>query len=565
MTAIPLHPIRLAAIALSLAIAPAQAAELKIDHSYVDLKSPAYKRFKGWVDAAVSGRPGYEFSAVDAVTMAKLTALGRYCDTAVGMVQQQVDEAYARIAEGRRPAVAGDSYLEAGPMIGALAMTWATCGERIAEDQRPRWSAYADRTIANIWSPKDARWGDAAAEWTGWSIDNPGNNYYYSFVEATMTWALASNNETLLQFVADRKLKPLQAYFAELPGGGSLEGTGYGAAHMRLFSLYRIWKDSTGVDLANANPHASDSILFWVHATLPTLDRFAPIGDQSRVSMPEIFDYHRRLVLEARILSNDDKARAAAAWWLDAIALKQMSQGFNFRYDLLPAGEPGPPPAALAYHATGTGHVFARTGWTRDAMWFGFNAGPYLESHAHQDQGAFTLYAGDWLAVTENIWSHSGIQQGTDVHNVVRFVRNGNTIRQREGTVSRLEVERLDAATGEARLHADLTPAYAKGAGVESWKRTVEFSGRRLRVHDTFARSADTEAIFQVNVPVQPSFDGREAKAGKLRIKVLAPEDARLSALEWSTLDKAEFRSGWRLDVVGSGNEFIVELSDDAP
>ena len=559
----PIYRIAMGALVLVLGTAPVHADALRIDYSHVDLKSAQYKRFKSWVDAAVSGSPGYAFSAVDAVTMFKLTTHGRYCDTAVGMVQQQVDEANAKIAAGRRPDVAGDSYLEAGPMIGSLALTWEACGERISDEQRAQWSVYAEQAIANIWNHKAARWGETAAEWTGWSVDNPGNNYYYSFVEATMTWALATDSAKWLEFLRTKKLPPLKAYYAELPGGGSLEGTGYGAAHMRLFSLYRIWKDSTGEDLANASPHLSDSIRFWIHATMPTLDRFAPIGDQSRVSVPEIFDYHRRLVLEARILSNDEAARAAASWWLHAISLKQMSQGFNYRHDLLPAGDAGEAPAELVYHATGTGHVFARTGWNRDAMWLGFNAGPYLESHAHQDQGGFTLFAGDWLAVTEHIWSHSGIQQRTDVHNVVRFVRNGNAIRQREGTVSTLQVERIEQATGEVHLKADLTPAYAKGAGVESWKRAIDFAGRTLTVHDTFARSADTLAIFQVNVPVKPSFEGREAKAGKLRIKVLKPEDATLTALEWPTLDKAEFRSGWRIDVQGSGNEFLVELSDD--
>lgn len=549
---------------LAAAAATTSAEELKLDLSFVDARSPAYSRFKGWVDQAVSGSPGYGFSAVDAATMYSLTSIGRYCDTAVRMVQEQVDEANARIAQGQRPAVAGDSYLEAGPMIGALALTWKTCGERLNDEQRAQWPAYAERTIANIWNPKGARWGDTPAEWTGWSIDNPGNNYYYSFVEATMTWALASNSTKWLELLRKDKLPPLKAYYAELPGGGSLEGTGYGAAHMRLFALYRTWKDSTGEDLANASPHLSDSIRFWVHATMPTLDRFAPIGDQSRVSMPEIYDYHRRLVLEARVLSNDDDARAMASWWLGSISVKQMTHGFNYRHDLLPAGKAGDPPAERVYLAKGTGHVFARTGWDRDAMWFGFNAGPYLESHAHQDQGAFTLFAGDFLAVTENVWSHSGIQQGTDVHNLVRFERDGATIRQREGTMSTLRIVRSDAARGEVEIEADLTPAYAKGAGVDSWKRSVDFSGRMLKVHDTFATSADTKATFQVNVPTRPVIDGREARAGKLRVKVLKPEDATLTTLDWSTRDQAEFRSGWRLDVAGSGNEFVVELSDDA-
>jgi hypothetical protein len=560
------NPIQRALLVASIAASnvAAHAAELKLDLSFVDTKSAAYSRFKGWVDQGVSGSPGYEFSAVDAAMMFQLTSIGRYCDTAVRMVQEQVDAAKARIDQGQRPAVAGDSYLEAGPMIGALALTFETCGERLNDDQRTQWSAYAEQTIANIWNPKGARWGDTPAEWTGWSIDNPGNNYYYSFVEATMTWALASDSTKWLEVLRNDKLPPLKAYYAELPGGGSLEGTGYGAAHMRLFALYRTWKDSTGEDLANASPHLNDSIRFWVHATMPTLDRFAPIGDQSRVSMPEIYDYHRRLVLEARVLSNDEAVRAMASWWLGSISVKQMTHGFNYRHDLLPAGKAGDPPADRVYHATGTGHVFARSGWDRDAMWFGFNAGPYLESHAHQDQGAFTLFAGDFLAVTENVWSHSGIQQGTEVQNLVRFERNGATIRQREGTVSTMRIVRSDPATGAVEIEADLTPAYAKGAGVDAWKRSVAFSGRTLNVHDTFAKSADTKATFQVNVPLQPTIEGREARAGKLRVKVLKPEDATLSALEWSTRDKAEFRSGWRLDVEGSGNEFVVELTDDA-
>ena len=36
---------------------------------------------------------------------------------------------------------------------------------------------------------------------------------------------------------------------------------------------------------------------------MPTRDRFAPIGDQSRSSIPELYDYHENLVHEAVALS----------------------------------------------------------------------------------------------------------------------------------------------------------------------------------------------------------------------------------------------------------------------
>lgn len=548
-------------LALALVGTDVQAA-LRIDYSYVDLKSDAYRRFKAWVDAAVAGNPGYAFSASDAATMFMLTSQEKYCALAIDLVDAQVAAAEERIGNGQRPAVAGDSYLEAGPMISSLALTLEACGAKILDTQRTRWSAYAEQTLTNIWNPAGARWGKTAAPWSGWSIDNPGNNYYYSFVEATMYWALTSESEQWLRLLREDKLPALQAYFAKLKGGGSLEGTGYGTAHMRLFALYRVWRDSTGDDLANASSHVNDSILFWVHATLPTLDRFAPIGDQARVSIPEIYDYHRRLLLEARQLSRDEPTRSIASWWLHGISTRRMHHGFNERFNLLPAGRGGSPPDTLVYHAEGTGRLFARTSWEKTAAWFAFNAGPYLESHAHQDQGSFTLFSGDWLAVTENIWTHSGIQQGTETNNVLRFVRNGANIRQREGTISSMRITHLDPASGEVQATADLAPAYADD-GVRSWKRSIDFANHRLLVHDVFKTTPDTTAIFQINVPKKPVLNGQEARAGKLRIKVLSPENASLSTLEWSTRDAAEFKSGWRIDIRGSDTEFLVEMAFD--
>src|SRR5688500_7326012 len=446
------------------------AAGIALNLDYVDRKSPAFGRFRRWVDAAVGGNPGYAFAAGDAAILYRLTQKQAYCDLAVRMVEQQVAEAEAAIAGGGKPPISGDSYLEVGPRIADLSLAMDTCKEQIDATQRKRWSDYAEQAVWNVWNHGSAKWGDRPHPWTGWSVDNPGNNYYYSFVEATMYWALASGSSKWMSFLRDKKLPPLQAYYAKLPGGGSLEGTGYGAAHMRLFSIYRLWRDATGQDLANANPHVSDSIAYWVHATVPTLDRFAPIGDQSRNSVPELYDYHRRLVLEARQLTREPAALAMSSWWLDSIAVRQMSGGFNSRYDLLAAGDGGAPPTALSYYAQGTGHLFARTGWDKDAMWVSFVAGPYNESHAHQDQGSFTLFARDWLVATENIWSHSGIQQGTEVHNVVRFERNNASasqcaaprgdviVHQCESPQSRSSVKFEPGADGAFTTLADLTP-----------------------------------------------------------------------------------------------------------
>lgn len=541
-------------------------AAITIDLSYVNQTSAEYLRFKNWVDQAVAGQPGYAFSATDAVTMYRLTGQQPYANLAIAMVEAQVVAAEAKIASGLPPGVSGDSYLHVGSMIGDLALTLDWCSALIPPAQRARWSVYAEQAVWNIWHPSQAQWGGTVHSWSGWSINDPANNYYYSFLQATMYWALATsdsaNASIWTQLLQNDKLPALTAYFASIDGGGSEEGTAYGLSHRSVFSLYRVWRDSTGVDLAGLNGHLDSSIAWWIHATVPSLDRVAPIGDQARVSEPVIYDYHRDLMLEARAMSTHAEARDDAAWWLHSISNQTMESGFNYRHNLLPNGSGGTPPATLTYHASGTGQLFTRTGWDTGAMWLQFSAGPYVQSHAHQNQGSFTLFEGDWLAATENMWTHSGIQQVTEVHNLVRFVRSGTTVPQRVGSTSSMVV--TPGAGGDVHVVANLTPAYDGNAAVQSWQRTLNFTHRTLSVHDQFSLGSNTSAVFQINVPVQPVIVGRTATAGNLRVRVISPATATLSALDWTTLTQTgveTYRSGWRIDISGGASEYVVELS----
>lgn len=558
-----LHRWALAAwLAASLAPLAAQAAIPVTLLDYVDTASPAYARFKGWVDPVVfDGASRYAFSATDAAYMAVLDGDPAYCTHAVGMVESQVAAAEAAMSPTTRPEIAGDSYLEVGPMIRDLALAHDWCAAQTTPAQRARWAAYAQQAVWNVWNHEDASWGGHPHPWSGWSVDDPGNNYYYSFVEATMYWSLASGDTAWRSFLETQKLPPLTAFFAALPGGGSREGTGYGLAHQRLFELYRLWHAATGTDLAAQSTHARDSIDFWIHATVPSFDRYAPIGDLARESYPNLFDYHRNLVLQARALTGDAAFRERASWWLARISVPRMSQGFNYRHDLLPAGGDGSAPGARHYLATGTGNLFARSGWDADAIWMHFIAGPYDQSHAHQEQGGFTLFARDFLAVSENVFSHSGIQQGTEVHNVLRFVQDGATVPQREGTTSSLAVS-VDAG-GAVVATANLTPAYGGSPAVVSWQRELRFAGRTLRVHDTYATGPGTTAVFQVNTPVLPVVAGTTARAGGLLVRVLAPANPVMSVVDWTTVDGAEFGSGYKLEIRGGSGEYLVELVDD--
>ncbi|MET0224921.1 MAG: heparinase II/III family protein [Dokdonella sp.] len=547
-------------------------AEVTIDLSYVDTNSSEYSRFKNFVDYAVlhPDNPGYLFAAADAAYMFKLTNQAQYCSLAVQLVDAQVTTAEQAISGGGAPPVAGDSYLQSGPMISDLAITYDWCAAQTTSSQRTRWSAYAQQTVWNIWNYQSATWGGRPYPWTGWSTDNPGDNYYYSFLAATMYWALAddasicSGNTTCRDFLAAQSIPDLETYFSNLPDGGSREGTGYGVSHKNLFLLYRMWRDSTQQNIADENSHLTDSILYWTHATVPTLDQFAPFGDQSRSSQPILYDYHRHLMLEAHRMTDDPSAASVATWWLDHISVPQMTSSFNYRYDLLPAGAAGAPPADLYYHALGTGHLFARTGWDTGAMWLAFAAGPYVESHAHQDQGSFTLYQNTWLAVTENIWSHSGIQQGTEVANVVRFNKaDGSIIPQRTNTTSTLAITSTGSG-GAVEATADLTPAYGSGSNVSSWTRDINFANRSLTVHDHYSVSNGATGTFQINVPTQPTVSGNTITAGGLTVQVLTPSNPTITLVNWSQAN-SDYNSGWRIDIGGGAGEYLVQLSAAAP
>ncbi|KAB2965624.1 MAG: hypothetical protein F9K18_06390 [Thermoanaerobaculia bacterium] len=549
----------------ALAAAPARA-DVGLSLAFVDPASPAFVRFRAWVDLALGGPPPYGFAAVDAAYVARVLGPGpgdAYCELAVATVEAQVVEAEAAIAAGQRPPVAFDSYLEVGAMIGDLGVVYDWCAADTTPAQRARWAAYAEQAVWNVWHHAQASWGGVPHPWSGWATTDPGNNYHFSFLEATMTWALASDSAAWLDFLTLERLPPLVAYFAQLPGGGSREGTGYGVAQMRLFYLYRLWRDSTGEDLSALSTHLADSIDYWIHASVPALDRYAPIGDLARESYPWLYDFHRRLVLEARAMATDPALRARASWWLHHISIDEMTSGFNLRHDLLPAGATEQAPAALRHHSTGTGHLFARSSWQPDAVWASFVAGPYDQSHAHQDQGAFNLFAGDFLAVTENVFSHSGIQQGSEVHNTLRFERDGAIVGQRE-SINAMAV--AGGAGGRTVAVADLTAAFAGTGALVAWQRTITLDGAGLLVDDTFDAAPDVTAFFQVQVPVEPAIAGDRVVAGDLTVVPILPAGATVSLLDWSSVDPVEFPSGWRIQIAGagpgvpSGERYVVRL-----
>lgn len=522
---------------------------LNQDLSYIDMNSPKWNSFISFVNAALTGNP-YGFSAKDAVLAYRMTGNQAYATLALNKVESQVVAAEAAISAGQRPAVAGDSYLEVGDYISDLAMTYTFCNPTQA--QRTRWAAYADQTIFNVWNYNVATWGGVSYPWSGWSVNDPGNNYYYSFCMATMTWALAANRPQWLNLLRTNKFPALTTYMGNLTGGGSREGTGYGVAHKFMFDVYQIWLDSNQGDLGGANSHLTDSIKFWIHATMPTRNKYQPIGDLARDSYPNMFDYHRELILKARHMTHDNTQKNDASWWLNNISVSQMSQGFERRFDLYPAGSNlTTPPSDLTYYANGTGNLFSRTSWNTDATYFHFIAGIYDQSHAHQEQGAFTLFKNDFRTVSSNIFSPSGIEQDVIHHNVLKFMNGGSVIRQNEGQAT---MTHTVGANGNVSASANLK-GIMNNSNVVSWVRNVDFVNGVLTVRDNYATNNGVTAVFQAITPTQPTRNGNIITTNGLRIQVVTPTNPTINIVSTG------FGDSYRIDISGGSGTYEVILT----
>jgi hypothetical protein len=539
---------------------------------------PEATRFMTMVDGQLGGADYYAFSAADAALAYQLSGKAEYAEYAITMTDAFVTGEEAHAAAGENAEVASDSYLYVGELVGDVALTYDWCFDRLTEPQKTRWIAYANQAVWNVWHHDEAKWGKDSYPWSGWSVDNPSNNYYYSFLQATVLLGLATSGETevaktWLTTFRDDKIggQLIPTFNADLVGGGSREGTGYGVSMMRLFHLYSIWEASTGENLSTLTPHTKASLVYLMHATAPTLDRLAPIGDHARESTASLFDYHRDYVQELTSFFRGQPESSVGQWYLSHCSVPEMSQHFMFVKDFLYHDETiaEQPLSTLSpvYHASGTGHVFARSSWDPSATWLTFIAGPYTESHAHHDQGSFTVYKNEWLAYDQNIESHSGLHQEEEAHNLVRLADSGGTVEMKYDTTAKLLALRDTAAY--AYVAGDLTPAYGGDGRVKKVEREIVFiKPDAIVVFDRVDTVTGVQKVWQLSTESAPALSAGgvvvQGKKSKLELFPILPGGAPVGLVDWPSAD-GDMLGGARVDITDGSDAtlFLNVLSLD--
>jgi hypothetical protein len=535
------------------------------DRLKAGLSHPAGVRFQKMVDGWVAGQMVYAFPRWNAALLGQLTGDPKYCMAAVASIDMDVKTAETAIAGGSAPDVAGDDYLQVGPDIGDLALVYDWCNDVVPGDRKSAWLNYANQTVTNIWKPDAATWGGKATPWSGWAIDDPSDNYYYSFLRATMLLGLAAHDELpatnawLTEFHDTKIMGELVPTFdMDLVGGGSREGTGYGTAMKELWEIYDQWNASTGEMIATKTPHTRASMIAFMHQVLPTLDRVAPTGDQSRDSTASFFDYHRQYLQELVALFPTDPVAPRAQAMLAASSVPMMGQQFMYAYDFLYENASVTPTMldglGTAYYAPGIGELYARSGWDTHATWVNLIAGPYTQSHAHQDQGSLMIYKDGWLAYDPVVDSHSGLTQQVDAHGLLR-IDDGGPLPQKQGTSSQMLA--IHHGTGWLHAAADMTSVYDGKVG-KIQREIVYLEPDCVVVYDRATTTASQNQIWSLAFPQTPTIAGTQtsmtASGHTLNIERVTPSTGVTSTVHNYTAD-GDFMNGFRLDEQLAGGD----------
>jgi hypothetical protein len=546
----------------------------------ITANTPQWQHLKSVTDQWVAGSDLWGFEAWNAAMVGSLTGQSKYCTKAIAVVDAQVTTAEAAIAAGQQPIVANDSYLDIGSLVGDVALVYDWCNSQVTSSQKTRWLKYADQAVYNVWHNTTAKWGTKSFPWTGWATNDPSDNYYYSFLRATMLLGLATLGEDSQAqgWIDQFRTTKLQdeawpTFTSDLVGGASREGTGYGVAMRRLWELYDWWKMTTGETISTKTKHTRSSMLAFVHQVLPTLDRVVPTGDQSRDSTAMFFDYHRNYLQELAQMFYTDSLAGRVKYLLAHSTVKTMGNAFMAAYDFI--YDNGNITASslsglnTTYFASGIGEIYSRSGWDTHATWMNLIAGPYTQSHAHQDQGSLMVYKDGWLAYDAVVDSHSGLRQETTAHGLVRISNGSTPIAQVANTVSK--VYSLHTGNGWMYTAASLLPAYNGNSSITKVQREIVYlQPDVIVVYDRVNSSSATTQTWQLVSPVKPTLSGSNAtfttSTHALHVQRLEPTSGvTASAYSMTSDPSGDYASGYRLDeaTAGGSRRFLHVLAVD--
>lgn len=473
------------------------------------------------------------------------------------------------------------NFLRIAGRIRDTALVFDWCYDVLDTDHRLNYIAYMNQLMQELWNPFD----NPTHTWTAWAIEDPGNNFYYSFITATTYAALATYGENpnspelpfggttytdMLEFVrAKIEQQTIPLYLDTWGKGGAWhEGNNYGLLSKQyLFETFLLLRDTAGTDYFQLTDFPKEAVLYHLYSVQPKLERVYPGGDLPRSTQP----YDRALMLfAADALSNTVEGEYAQYFAVNIETWEPWGQwSFLQPFEVLLLDPDAPArnydELPTAYYAEGGDWLNSRSDWSSDAVSVSFVCTNRIQGHQAQDQNSFLIYKNGFQATHGNLHSNWGGYQNTDAYNTILLDGIGQafggdwdnptqTIRDIGDTY------RFDSGPGYAYVAGDASDAYYTNAGQfgHGDERLLDtFTRELVHVHPGYVvvydRITPTDPthipMWLLNTANQPTRSGNRVSAtagARLYNWVLLPTDAVIDVYqhpggysyeEWNSID----------------------------
>jgi VanZ family protein len=294
--------------------------------------------------------------------------------------------------------------------------------------------------------------------------------------------------------------------------GGEYVGIGIGQA---VYQVPAMWRKATGEDLFLSEPAIRGFLDFLIYRTRPDGTQFR-WGDGAHFSkkvpdrIPLAIEYQHAA---AYSLNGCPRRFEPTSWpWgplpdnklCDADALSRLP---------------------LSRYFDGIGMLVARSDWTDDASYITFKAGDNYWSHAHLDQGAFTIYKGGSLAIDSGAYG-GGNGYGSDHHMNYAYqtiAHNTITVRDPEDTIAAPRKAREKDKEPRQFANDGGQRRIGSGWGIESapldldeWqqKREIYHTGK---IEKHFARDGLVAAVSDITPAYTNELSGQDTFSHRTR------------------------------------------------
>ena len=313
------------------------------------------------------------------------------------------------------------------PLV-TMGLDW--CYDGLTTAQRRQVATWLMNQADWVWPETNSRRSTAWGMW-------PGSNYWWGFMMTGPAALAAAGDDTLAGTASGRDRAAFHRqlalwhwtanalpYFARDGAGGAwVEGTNYDSS----------WFVGRFADafLTAGTPLSTpwfDASLWWrLASTMPGGAFKIPFGDQSRVSDASLYAYDRMAAMAVLPAANAAPQLAADVQaWLNRIGQVPDRETETsvlaeelVRYDPAAAAAPDWSGLPRDYLARGPGFFTYRQSWSDpNTTVFALESGDVSQSHAALDANGLRIWKGSfWISADANIYSHSGIEQGTSNYN----------------------------------------------------------------------------------------------------------------------------------------------------